>query len=324
MEIKMSESPQSEKIWIDGNLVGWNQATVHVLTHTLHYGYGVFEGIRMYNTDNGPAVFRLEEHLIRLFRSAKILGIEIPFRKEDIFRATLETVRANNMEECYIRPLVFLGDDKRGLNCQGAKVHVAIAVWPWGAYLGDEALSNGIKVKVSSFTRHHHNIFMTKAKVCGAYVNSIMAKMEAVKDGYDEALMLDPNGNVAEGSGENIFIVRNGKIKTPPVSAILDGITRDSIISLASEMDTVVEEQYFSRDEVYIADEAFFTGTAAELTPINSLDNRIIGKGNVGPITKKLQTMFFEALRGKSKKHKNWLCYLGTQAYPTWRQDLNY
>ncbi|MBI4828589.1 MAG: branched-chain amino acid transaminase [Nitrospinae bacterium] len=304
----MSEAPRSEKIWMDGHLVDWDQANVHVLTHTLHYGLGVFEGVRCYNTSaKGSAVFRLREHTRRLFDSAKIVGIEIPFTEERINAAVVETIRANNMKECYIRPLVFLGDNRRGVNPIGAKVRVAIAVWPWGAYLGEEALSKGIRIKTSSFARHHQNIFMTKAKICGAYVNSILAKVEAVKAGYDEALLLDPQGNVAEGSGENIFIVRRGRLKTPPLTSVLEGITRDSIITLANDQGLLVTEQYFSRDELYTADEAFFTGTAAELTPIRSLDDRQIGTGGIGPVTKKLQTAFFDAINGRDPKYAHWL-----------------
>ncbi len=306
----MSGAPRSEKIWMDGDFVEWDQANVHVLTHTLHYGMGVFEGERCYETEHGSAIFRLREHTSRLFASAKIIDIEVPFTENEINAATLETVRRNNLKECYIRPVVFLGDDRRGLNCIGVKVHVAIAVWPWGAYLGEEALAKGIKVKTSSFTRHHPNIFMTKAKVCGAYVNSIMAKHEAVKAGYDEALLLDPTGYVAEGSGENIFIVRNGLLKTPPLTSVLEGITRDSIISIAQDRGLEVQERFFARDEVYIADEAFFTGTAAELTPINSLDGRIIGSGSIGPTTKTLQTAYFDAIRGKDRTYLDWLSFV--------------
>lgn len=304
----MSEAPRSDKIWMDGQLVDWDQANVHVLTHTLHYGMGVFEGVRCYNTSaKGPAVFRLREHTRRLFDSAKIVGMDMPFTEERINAAVVETIRANKMKECYIRPIAFWGDNRRGLNPIGLKTRVAIAVWPWGAYLGDEALSKGIRIKTSSFTRHHQNISLTKAKVCGAYVNSIMAKVEAVKAGYDEALLLDPQGNVAEGSGENIFIVRRGRLKTPPLTSILEGITRDAIITLANDLGLLVVEQYFSRDEIYTADEAFFTGTAAELTPIRSLDDRQIGVDGIGPVTKKLQTAFFDTINGRDPKYAHWL-----------------
>jgi branched-chain amino acid aminotransferase len=306
----MSGAPKSEKIWLDGSLVEWEKAQVHVMTHTLHYGMGVFEGIRCYKAEKGPAVFRLAEHTKRLFNSAKIVGIDIPFTQQRINAAILDTIAANRLDECYIRPIAFLGDNVRGLNTTGAGVRVAVAVWTWGAYLGEEALANGINVKVSSFTRHHENVFMTKAKVCGAYVNSIMAKLEAKKGGYDEALLLDPSGHVAEGSGENIFIARNGRLKTPPLTSVLEGITRGSVISIAHDMGIEVVEQYFSRDEAYIADEAFFTGTAAELTPIRSLDDRIIGEGGMGPITRKLQTAYFAAIRGREPRYEKWLTYV--------------
>lgn len=306
----MTEAPRSGKIWMDGGFVEWDQANVHVLTHTLHYGLGVFEGVRCYETEKGPAIFRLEDHTKRLFDSAKILGIEIPFTQNRINDAIKETVRTNGLKECYIRPLVFLGDEKRGLNCIGCKVRVAIAVWPWGAYLGEEALSKGIQVKTSSFSRHHPNVFMTKSKVCGAYVNSIMAKLEAVKAGYDEAMLLDPYGYVAEGSGENIFIVRHGGLKTPSLPSILEGITRDSVITIAKDMGIEVVEGQISRDEVYIADEAFFTGTAAELTPIRSVDGRVIGNNGIGSITSKIQSVFFDVLKGKNGAYSSWLSFI--------------
>jgi len=306
----MSEAPKSEKIWLDGSLVDWDLANVHVMTHTLHYGMGVFEGIRCYKAQKGPAVFRLPEHTARLFASAKIVGMNIPYTQDQINKAILDTIRVNNLDECYIRPIAFLGDNRRGLNTTGVRTQVAVAVWRWGTYLGEEALAKGIRVKVASFARHHENVTMTKAKVCGAYVNSIMAKIEAVKAGYDEALLLDVAGHVAEGSGENIFIVRNGRLKTPPLTSVLEGITRDSVITIARDMGLVVEEQYFSRDEVYIADEAFFTGTAAELTPINSLDDRMIGQGGMGSVTRKLQTAYFDTLRGRTPEYENWLTYL--------------
>ncbi len=307
----MSDAPATEKIWMDGKLLPWGSATVHVMTHSLHYGLGVFEGVRCYKTaDGGTAIYRLEDHTRRLFRSAAIMDFKIPFTEEEINKATIDTVKENELHEGYLRPIAFLGDNKRGLNCIGADVHVAIAAWPWGTYLGEEALANGINVKTSSFTRHHPNVFMTMAKVCGAYVNSIMAKSEAVKCGYDEALLLDPTGYVAEGSGENIFIVRDGYLKTPPLTSILEGITRDTIIKVAQEKGLIVKEQLFTRDEVYIADEAFFTGTAAELTPIRSLDGRVIGNGSIGPVTKELQTAYFDIIRGRSDKHKEWLTYV--------------
>ncbi len=306
----MSSAPRSDKIWMDGELIDWDKANVHVLTHTLHYGVGVFEGIRCYKTKKGSAIFRLEDHTKRLFDSAKITGIEIPFTMDQINEATKNTISVNKLEECYVRTIVFLGDESRGLNALNCNVRVSIAAWPWGAYLGDEALSKGINVKVSSFNRHHPNVFMTKSKTCGAYVNSIMAKTEALKAGYDEAILLDPYGYVAEGSGENIFIVRNGKIKTPPLPSILEGITRDSVIRIAHDMGIEVTETNLSRDELYIADEAFFTGTAAELTPIRAVDGRIIGNNGIGPITKKLQTAYFEAFRGETDVYSEWLSYI--------------
>ena len=262
---------------MDGALVPWHEANVHVLTHTLHYGYGVFEGIRCYRTKNGKsAIFRLPEHVDRLFNSAKILGIEVPFSNEEITKAILEVVSINKLEECYIRPIVFLGDNKMGLNPDGVNVRVAIAAWPWGTYLGDDGLNKGIRVRTSSFTRHHVNISMTKAKACGYYINSIFAKAEAVRDGYDEAILLDPNGYVSEGSGENIFILYKGMLITPPLSSsCLDGITRDAVFDICKELNIPLKEETLTRDELYLADEIFLTGTAAEITPIREIDNRI-------------------------------------------------
>ena len=300
----------NRKIWMDGKIVGWDEANVHVMTHTLHYGLGVFEGIRCYKTVNGSAVFRLNEHIDRLFNSAHIMSIKIPYSKGDIKDAIKQIIKANGFDACYIRPIAFLGSNKLGLNCKGANVHTAVVIWQWGAYLGEEGLTKGIRAKVSSFTRHHININMTKAKVCGNYVNSILAKLEVTENGYDEAILLDVNGNVAEGSGENIFIVRNGTIKTPPINSVLEGITRDSIERIANDSGIKVKEDPFSRDELYIADEAFFCGTAAEITPIREVDNRIIGDGARGPITKKLQETFFDIVKGKNNKYKEWLTYL--------------
>jgi branched-chain amino acid aminotransferase len=299
-----------EKIWLDGRLVDWNSATIHVLTHTLHYGLGVFEGIRCYKTERGPAVFRLQEHIDRFFQSAKITRINIPYSPEEIIEAIFSLIRVNGLEECYIRPIAFLGYGRMGLNPIGLPVTVAIAVWPWGAYLGEEGITKGIRAKISSFTRHHVNVMMTKAKVCGNYANSQLAKAEAIENGYDEAILLDPWGNVAEGSGENIFIVRHGELKTPPLIAILEGITRDSVIELARTMGLVVREEVFSRDELYTADEAFFTGTAAEITPIREVDGRTIGAGKPGPITTKLQQAFFDVVTGRDPAHEHWLSYL--------------
>ncbi|MBI5179366.1 MAG: branched-chain amino acid transaminase [Nitrospinae bacterium] len=300
-------APKSDFIWMDGKLVPWDQANVHVLTHTLHYGTGVFEGIRCYKTNKGSAVFRHREHIERLFASAKILGYAIPYSVDEVMKAVRETIKANNLEECYIRPIAFLGTENRGLNPKGLSVHLSIAVWPWGKYLGDEAAQHGIRVCISSFTRHHPNITMSKAKATGIYINSVLAKQDAVRNGYDEAVLLDPFGNVAEGSGENLFVIRNGRIKTPPAVSILEGITRDSIMRLAEDAGIPLVEQFFPRDELYIADEVFLTGTAAEVTPVREVDNRPVGKGSVGPVTQKLHDLFFDALRGKNQKYAAWL-----------------
>ena len=297
----------TKKIWMDGTFVNWDDAQVHVLSHTLHYGLGVFEGIRCYDTAAGPAIFRLPEHIDRLFNSAHIAGLKMPFSREDIGRAIIDTVKINEVRECYIRPLVYLGYGELGINNSHCPVCVSIAVWPWGAYLGESALAEGIRVCISSYTRHHVNVMMTKAKVVGNYANSQLAKMEAIQSGYDEAIMLDVQGNVGEGSGENIFIVRDGVLKTPPLTAILEGITRNSVIDLARDMGLAVRETVFSRDELYIADEVFFTGTAAELTPIREVDNRVIGNGFPGPITHKLQQAFFRIVQGKDDAFKSWL-----------------
>ena len=297
----------TKKIWMDGSFVDWDNAQVHVLSHTLHYGMGVFEGIRCYDTSAGPAIFRLPEHTTRLFNSAHIAGLKMPFSRQEIDQAIIDTVKANEVRECYIRPLVYLGYGELGINNSHCPVCVSIAVWPWGAYLGEGALAEGIRVCVSSYTRHHVNVMMTKAKVVGNYANSQLAKMEAVQSGYDEAIMLDVQGNVGEGSGENVFIVRDGVLKTPPLTAILEGITRNSVIDLARHMGLTVCETIFSRDELYIADEVFFTGTAAELTPIREVDNRIIGNGFPGPITHKLQQAFFRIVQGKDDAFRSWL-----------------
>jgi len=294
---------------MDGALVPWHEANVHVLTHTLHYGFGVFEGIRCYRTENGKsAIFRLKEHVDRLFNSAKILGIEVPYSPEEITGAILEVVRVNKLEECYIRPLIFLGDNKMGLNPDGVDVRVAIAAWPWGTYLGDDGLNKGIRVRTSSFTRHHVNISMTKAKACGYYINSIFAKAEAVRDGYDEAILLDPNGYVSEGSGENIFILYKGTLITPPLSSsCLDGITRDAVFGFCKELDIPLKEETLTRDELYLADEIFLTGTAAEITPIREIDNREIGNGAKGEITDRIQKVFFDTVAGKNPTFRHWL-----------------
>ena len=300
------------KIWMDGQLVAWRDARVHVLTHTLHYGYGVFEGIRCYDTAIGPVVFRLQEHIDRLFRSAHILNMAIPHTPEAIIDACLAVVRANRLPSGYIRPLVFFGAESMGLNPASCRVHTAIAAWEWGAYLGEDGMRNGIRVKTASYTRHHPNIQMTRAKAVGNYPNSILAKTEALACGFDEALLLDPEGYVAEGSGENIFILRrDGVLLTPPPDSALDGITRDTVLNLAREMDLEVLQQRFPRDEVLVAQEAFFSGTAAEITPIRELDGRKIGTGTAGPITKEIQRRFFDVVNGRDPRHKAWLTPVG-------------
>ena len=289
--------PKTKKIWMDGKFVNWDKATVHILTHTLHYGLGVFEGIRCYETKGGPIIFRLDEHIERLFKSAHIFLIEIPYSMEKIRKAIIETVQMNKLKECYIRPIVYIGYGSMGLYPKNNPIKVSIAVWPWGAYLGDKGLEEGIRVKTSSFIRNHVNSSMARGKVCGYYINSQLAKKEAISCGYDEALLLDTEGYVSEGSGENIFIIRKGKVKTTPLTSILEGITRNSIIEIAKDEGIKVEEERFTRDELYIADEAFFTGTAAEVTPIRDADGRIIGDGKPGRITKKLQSIFFNIVR---------------------------
>ena len=300
---------KSEKIWIDGKFVNWHDANIHVLTHTLHYGLGVFEGIRCYQIKKKKsAIFRLQEHVDRLFNSAIVLGIEIPFSKNQIFSTILQVVKENKLDECYIRPIVFLGHNQMGLNPNGVDVRVAIAAWPWGAYLGDDGISKGIRVRISSFTRHHVNIAMTRAKACGYYINSILAKAEAVRDGYDEAILLDPQGYVSEGSGENIFLLSKGKLKTPALSCSnLEGITRDSVFDICRHLKIKVEEGCITRDELYIADEVFLTGTAAEITPVREIDNRTIGNGKRGKTTTRIQKIFFEIVRGNHTKFKKWL-----------------
>lgn len=298
---------KSDKIWMDGKFVSWDDANVHILTHTLHYGLGVFEGIRCYKTGTGSAIFRLDEHVERLFDSAHIFMMKVPFSKEQIRDAIIETVKVNKMKECYVRPIVYVGYGAMGLYPKDNPIKVAIAAWPWGAYLGDEGLEKGIRVKVSSFIRHHVNVDMTRGKVCGYYVNSQIAKREAISCGYDEAILLDTEGYVSEGSGENVFIVRNKGIKTTPLTSILEGITRDSIITVARDMKIPVIEERFTRDEIYIADEAFFTGTAAEVTPIREVDGRMIGDGRRGKITEKLQNIFFDVVKGRNRKYSPWL-----------------
>lgn len=297
-------------IWMDGKFVPWREAKVHVLTHTLHYSMGVFEGTRAYKTDNGTAIFRLNEHTNRLFRSAHILQMPMPFSKDEINEATLATVRDNKLESAYIRPMAFYGSEGMGLRADGLKVHVMIAAWYWGSYLGEEGMLKGVKVRTSSFNRHHPNIAMCKAKANGNYMNSMLALQEARSCGCDEALMLDREGLVAEGSAVNVFIVRDGKLYTPELTSALDGITRGTVIKLAEDMGLTVSEKRITRDEVYIADEAFFTGTAAEVTPIREVDGRIIGAGMRGPITEKLQTLYFDVVHGRAKAYQNWLTHI--------------
>ncbi len=301
---------ESKKIWMDGKFVNWADASVHVLTHTLHYGTGAFEGIRCYKAKKGSSIFRLKEHVDRLFDSCHILNMKVPFTPAQITKAILDTGKVSKLKECYIRPLVFVGYGAMGLYAAANPVNVAIAAWPWGAYLGDDGIKNGIRVKVASFARLHVNVTMTKSKTCGDYVNSTLAKSEAVACGYDEALILDTSGYVSEGTGQNIFIVRDGVLLTPPLPSILEGITRKSIIEMAKKAKIKVQEVNITRDEVYIADEAFFTGTAAEVTPIREVDGRMIGKGKPGPITKKLQKQFFDIVKGETKGFNSWLTYL--------------
>ncbi len=293
-------------IWFDGELVPWRDAKVHVLTHTLHYGLGVFEGVRAYATDNGPVIFRLHDHTDRLFRSAHILNFEIPWSKDEINAAQIQVVKENNLKEAYLRPMCFYGSEGMGLRADNLKPHCIVAAWEWPTYMTPEARIEGIKVRTSSYTRHHVNITMCKAKANGNYINSMMALKEALDSGCDEALLLDNEGYVAEGSGENIFLVQNGKLVTPELTSCLEGITRATVFDLAAELDIPITERRITRDEVYICDEAFFTGTAAEVLPIRELDGRIIGEGGRGPITEKLQSMYFDQVMGKRSEHPEW------------------
>ncbi len=302
---------KGKKIWMDGKFVDWDDANVHILTHTLHYGLGVFEGIRCYRCEDGRrAIFRLPEHTERLFASAHIALIEIPYTEDEINEATAETMRQSGLKDGYIRPIAYLGAGSMGLFPKNNPVRVAIAAWAWGAYLGEEGLANGIKVKISSLCRNHVNSGMSKAKLVGNYVNSILAKREVVSAGYDEALLLDTEGYVSEGSGENIFIVKDGVLKTTSLTSILKGITRESVLTIAKDKGIEVREERFTRDELYIADEAFFTGTAAEITPISEVDMRKIGKGKPGPVTKEIQNIFFDTVKGRNKDYEKWLWYL--------------
>jgi branched-chain amino acid aminotransferase len=304
-------SIKTDKIWLDGKLIHWEDAKVHVLTHALHYGTAYFEGIRCYELADGrSAVFRLPEHMRRLADSGKILGFPLPYTEAQICQAALDVIRANNLKECYIRPLAFVGLGDLGLYAPNNPINVCIAVWPWGAYLGDEGREKGIRAKISSYTRHHVNVMMTKSKASGNYINSVLAKHEVKKAGYDEAIMLDGEGYVSEASGENIFMVRDRTIKTTPLTSILPGITRDSIIRLARDKGYEVVEERFTRDELYTADEAFFTGTAAELTPIREVDDRQIGSGRRGSVTEDVQKTFFDVIKGKNPKYEKWLAYV--------------
>ena len=298
-------------IWLDGELLPWAEAKVHVLTHTLHYGMGVFEGVRAYDTADGPAIFRLHDHNERFFRSAHILNMRIPFERAELIEAQRTAVRENGLRAAYIRPMAFLGSEGMGLRASNLKVHVMVAAWHWPSYLGEEALNNGLRVKTASFSRHHVNVVMCKAKANGNYMNSMLALEEAQRCGYDEALLLDTEGYVAEGSGENIFLVQDGRLVTPDLTSALDGITRRTIVRLAEDMGLSVREKRITRDEVYIAEEAFFTGTAAEVTPIREVDGRQIGDGRRGPITERLQARYFDVVYGRHKEYREWLTAVG-------------
>ena len=303
-----SMADRDGKIWMDGELVDWRDAKIHVLTHTLHYGCGVFEGVRAYNTANGTAVFRLQEHTDRLFNSAKILRMQLPFSKEQVNEAQKQVVRANKLESCYIRPLAWIGSQKLGVSPKGNQIHLMVAAWPWGAYLGEEGMQRGIRVKTSSYTRHHVNITMTQAKAVSNYSNSILANMEALDDGYDEALLLDSSGFVSEGAGENVFVVKDGVVYTPDLSAgALNGITRNTTMHICKDLGLEVVQKRITRDEIYIADECFFTGTAAEVTPIREYDRVTLGEGARGPITARIQNAFFDIVNGRNAKYAEWL-----------------
>jgi branched-chain amino acid aminotransferase len=303
----MSMANRDGFIWMDGKLIPWRDANIHILTHSLHYGMAVFEGVRAYKTDKGTAIFRLKEHTRRLFNSAKIFQMPMSYTEEQISEATLAVVRENKLTSCYIRPIVWIGSEKLGVSAKGNTIHSSIAAWEWGAYLGEDGINKGIRVKTSSFTRHHVNVSLVRAKASGYYINSILANQEVTIHGYDEALLLDTDGYVSEGSGENVFIVKNGIIYTPDLASCLDGITRDAIFTIAKDLGIEVREKRITRDEMYCADEAFFTGTAAEVTPIRELDDRAIGKGVRGPITEKIQKVFFDAVAGKNDKYSHWL-----------------
>ncbi len=306
----MSMADRDGWIWMDGEVVPWRDAKIHVLTHTLHYGMGVFEGVRCYETPKGSAIFRLPEHTQRLLNSAKIFQMKIPFDAAVLEAAQKEVVRRNGLKSCYLRPIVWIGSEKMGVSAVGNTIHVAVAAWPWGAYLGEEGLAKGIRVKTSSFSRHHVNVSLVRAKASGYYINSILAHQEVAANGYDEALLLDTDGYASEGAGENLFIVKAGKVYTPDLASCLDGITRGTVITLAQDLGLSVIEKRITRDEIYCADEAFFTGTAAEVTPIRELDDRTIGSGQRGPITEKIQSLFFDLVAGRAEKYAGWLSYV--------------
>ena len=295
------------KIWQDGKLIDWRSAKIHVLTHSLHYGMSVFEGVRAYKTEKGTAIFRLFEHTKRLLNSAKIFQMNVPYDMDTLMKAQKQVIRENHLESGYIRPIIWVGSEALGVSAKNNTIHTAIAAWPWGAYLGEDGISKGIRVKISSFSRHHVNVSLVRAKASGYYINSSLANQEATTCGYDEALLLDTEGFVSEGSGENVFIVKNGKLYTPDLASCLDGITRDSVITLANDLGIEVIQKRITRDEVYCADEAFFSGTAAEITPIREVDNRQIGIGSRGPVTEKIQSLFFDVVSGKAPKYAHWL-----------------
>jgi branched-chain amino acid aminotransferase len=303
----MSMADRDGWIWMDGEFVPWRDAKIHVLTHTLHYGMGVFEGVRAYKTSTGTAIFRLKDHTERLLNSAKIFQMKVGFDAATLETVQREVVKRNGLESCYLRPIIWIGSEKLGIATRTNTIHAAVAAWPWGAYLGEEGLTKGIRVKTSSFSRHHVNVSLVRAKASGYYINSILANQEVTIHGYDEALLLDTEGYVSEGAGENVFIVKKGRIFTPDLASCLDGITRDSVITIAKDLGIEVIEKRITRDEMYCADEAFFTGTAAEVTPIRELDDRAIGNGARGPITEKLQSVFFDAVTGKSSKYQHWI-----------------
>ena len=306
--VPTSMSDRDGKIWMDGKLIDWREAKIHVLSHTLHYGCGAFEGVRAYNTTDGTAIFRLQEHTDRLFNSAKILRMQLPYSKDEVNQAQIDVVRANRLDSCYLRPLTWIGDKKLGVSPRGNTIHLMVAAWSWGAYLGEEGMKRGIRVKTSSYTRHHVNITMTQAKAVSNYTNSILANLEVTDEGYDEALLLDSAGFVSEGAGENLFIIKGGVIYTPDLSAgALNGITRNTVFHIAADLSLEIVQKRITRDEVYIADEAFFTGTAAEVTPIRELDRVPIGAGQRGPLTEKIQNAFFDIVNGRNPKYAHWL-----------------